>query len=306
MIVLAIVGGLVAFIGAKVLITPKYTASTTMLVNRAADSTDANTQYTAQQADVQLITTYKGILTSPTILDTVAKNLTQPRKVMTKKPTKAVYGRKYNSYTDSYSSYLKTKAKPAEYKLVPAKYQDITGSDLTDMVSVTNETNSQLFTVNVENTSATEARDIANEIASVFRIKISKIMSVKNVTIMSRATADYTPTSPNLKLLALIGVVLGIIIGFAWGFVREVTDRTIKSLDFITDDLGLTNLGIVNYVHKMKSIDAAKASSTVANKRIDSDRLAPRGTTPAAVTSDETDLTRESLTRSRRSGSRRI
>lgn len=303
MIVLAIVGGLVAYIGAKVLITPKYTASTTMLVNRRDSNSDANTQYTTQQADIQVITTYKGIITSPTILDTVAKNLTEPQKVQTQKATKAVYGKKYDSYSDTYTSYVKTKAKPAQYKLVPAKYQNLSGDELTNMVSVTNETNSQLFTVSVENTSATQARDIANEIAQVFKDKISKIMSVKNVTIMSKATADYTPTSPNLKLIALIGVVLGIIIGFAWGFIREVTDRTVKSLDFITDEMGLTNLGIVNYVHKMRDIQAAKEASA---RVVSDDRMTPRGSSPVAATSDGADLTRESLSRSRHSGNRRI
>lgn len=236
-------------------------------------------------------------------MDTVAKNLTEPQKVQTQKATKAVYGKKYDSYSDTYTSYVKTKAKPAQYKLVPAKYQNLTGADLTGMVTVTNETNSQLFTVNVQNTSATQARDIANGIAQVFKDKISKIMNVKNVTVMSKATANYTPTSPNLKLMVVIGVVLGIVIGFAWGFIREATDRTVKSLDFITGELGLTNLGIVNYVHKMKDIQAAKEEGT---RVISEGRMTPRGSSTVAATSDDGDLSRESLSRSRHSGNRRI
>lgn len=36
-----------------------------------------------------------------------------------------------------------------------------------------------------------------------------------------------------------------------------MTDQTIKDIDFITDDLGLVNLGIVNYVVRMKDMDQA-------------------------------------------------
>ncbi|MDN6491721.1 MAG: capsular biosynthesis protein, partial [Leuconostoc sp.] len=39
------------------------------------------------------------------------------------------------------------------------------------------------------------------------------------------------------------------------GLIRELTDQTIKDIDFITDNLGLVNLGIVNYVQQMKDLD---------------------------------------------------
>ena len=50
---------------------------------------------------------------------------------------------------------------------------------------------------------------------------------------------------------------MGVIIAFMWGLVREITDQTIKNIDFITDDLGLVNLGIVSYVQHMNDMDQA-------------------------------------------------
>ena len=57
--------------------------------------------------------------------------------------------------------------------------------------------------------------------------------------------------------MALAGLALGILIAFFWGLIRELTDQTIKDIDFITDDLGLANLGIVNYVQRMRDMDQA-------------------------------------------------
>lgn len=61
-----------------------------------------------------------------------------------------------------------------------------------------------------------------------------------------------------------------------WGLIRELTDRTIKDIDFITDDLGLVNLGFVNYVQKMNDMDQAIEETKLKNT-IDSDELGKAG-----------------------------
>src|SRR5699024_6812578 len=52
------------------IVTPKYSSSTDILVNRKMNANQAANAPQAQiQADVQMISTYKDIITSPTILD---------------------------------------------------------------------------------------------------------------------------------------------------------------------------------------------------------------------------------------------
>lgn len=254
MIILGIVGMAAAYFGAKTFIAPKYESDTSLLVNRKQDN-DPNMQLNAQQADVQIINTYKDIITRPVVLQAVANDLTSPRRVVTKKAEKAVYGTRYNATTGVRERYVVEKAKPAQYKLEPAKYTNLTSDDLAKMVSVSTQQNSQVFTVNVKDTDPVRARDIANEVAKVFEQKIAKMMSISNVSVVSEATADSTPVSPRLPIIALIGLFLGVLIAFIWGLIRELTDQTIKDLDFITDDLGLVNLGVVNYVRRMKDMD---------------------------------------------------
>lgn len=252
MICLGIIFGGVAFGIAKYGIQPKYSASTALLVNRKTDEATA-TQYADQQADVQMISTYKDIITRPIILNTVTKNLTQKTKTLVKaaedaKYTEDIYGRKT----------LVKEATKAQYKINAAKYskQDINADDLAEMITISSETDSQVFTVSVESNDAMMSRDVANEVAKVFKDKVAAIMNVSNVSIVSKATTDETPVSPNVKLITLVGVVLGIFIGFLWGFIKELTDRTIKDMTYFTEELGLTNLGTVNYIWKIRNIQS--------------------------------------------------
>lgn len=256
MVIFGILGLAAAYFGAKTFISPKYESDTSLLVNRKQDN-DPNMQLNAQQADIQIINTYKDIITRPVVLQAVAEDLTSPQRVMVKKAKPAVYGTRYNSVTGVRERYVTEKAQPAEYKLEPAKYSNISEEDLTKMVSVSTQQNSQVFTVNVKDTSPVRARDIANEIANVFEKKIAKIMSISNVSVVSKATADPTPVSPKLNLAGLVGLLFGILFAFAWGLISDLTDQTIKEIDFITDTLGLVDLGAVNYVRRMKDMDQA-------------------------------------------------
>lgn len=265
MVILGLLGMAVAYFGAKTFIAPKYESDTSLLVNRKQDN-DPNMQLNAQQADIQIINTYKDIITRPVVLQTVASDLTSPQRVMTKKATKAVYGTRYNANTGVRERYIEKEAEPAKYKLQPAKYSNISSGDLSKMISVSTQQNSQVFTVQVKDTDPVRARDIANEVAKVFENKIATIMSVSNVSIVSKATANSTPVSPRLNLFAAIGLIVGILIAFTWGLIRELTDQTIKDIDFITDDLGLVNLGVVNYVQRMKDMGEAIKASKLSDK----------------------------------------
>jgi capsular polysaccharide biosynthesis protein len=256
MIILGILGMAAAYFGAKALIAPKYESDTSLLVNRKQQN-DPNMQLNAQNADIQIINTYKDIITRPVVLQTVADELTSPQRVLTKKAKKAVYGTRYNATTGVREQYVTEEAQPAQYKLKPAKYSNISEDDLAKMVSVSTLQNSQVFTVNVRDTDPVRARDVANEVAKVFETKIAKMMSISNVSVVSKATASSTPVSPRLRMMALAGLFLGVLTAFIWGLIRELTYQTIKDLDFITDDLGLVNLGVVNYVQRMRDMDQA-------------------------------------------------
>lgn len=203
-----IFGAIIASLVSFVFMTPKYSATTDILVNQKVDNVTA--QYNVQQADLQVINTYKDVLTKPVILAPVLKLVRQ---------------------TDN--------------------YQGSIGS-LESAVSVSNTTNSQVVSVTVTDKNAYTASDIANAIAQVFSKKIKKMMKINNVTIVTEATPDTTPVSPNKKLNLLIGIVVGVLIGVAIIVLRDLMDTTVRDDKFLRDELGLSNLGTISHMGSKK------------------------------------------------------
>ncbi|HIX36023.1 MAG TPA: exopolysaccharide biosynthesis protein [Candidatus Limosilactobacillus merdigallinarum] len=214
LILWTVIVGVLGFATAKFIVIPKYTATTEILVNQKHSNNNGQA-YNNQQADVQIINTYKDIITNKVILNEANKELSNSNSVASE------YGRNYN---------------------VPV-------SQLKKDIKISNQQNSQVFSVAVTTDNPNKSAAAANTIASVFKKRIKKIMSVNNVTIVSKATAPSAPSFPNVKLFTLAGAVLGFLISFIYLLIKELMDTTVNSDDFMTDDLGLTNLGHIDHIH---------------------------------------------------------
>ena len=140
--------------------------------------------------------------------------------------------------------------------------------DLQKSVSVSNETNSKIISVTVTDKDAYTAADVANTVAKTFKEKIVKMMKIDNVTIVSNAKPNPSPVFPKKTLGALVGIVLGALIGIASAIVRELTDKTVKDMDFLTDEVGLTSLGTVFHIED----DDAFAAVEVLNENREATR----------------------------------
>ena len=186
--------------------SPKYSATTELLVNRKLSSEMQGAQLQQTQADVQMINTYKDIITSPTVLKDVNKEVSN-----------------YPGYPGSIGA-------------------------LKDSISVNSQQNSQVFSVTAKAKDANTAAEIANLTAKVFKKKVVKIMSINNVSIVSEAAVNKNPVSPRKTLNLLAGIIVGLLLGIGMAFIREITDRTVSSTDFLTNELGLTSLGIVSEI----------------------------------------------------------
>ncbi|WP_436670152.1 YveK family protein, partial [Lactiplantibacillus plantarum] len=115
--------------------------------------------------------------------------------------------------------------------------------------SVTSTTNSQVFSIAVTDANAKASATIANQIARSFKNQVQKIIKVNNVTIVAPAETPSGAVSPKKPLNMLIGLVVGLLLGFVYAAIRMLTDRRVHDADFLTDELGLTSLGLVNHQH---------------------------------------------------------
>ena len=248
------------FVVAEFVINPQYTASTQILVNQKHSNADGQA-YNNQQADIQVINTYKDIITNQVILSKASKQLDNPVRVITP-AKKAVYERNANG-----KRVLVRSAKRAVVERTGEKSYHVTTAQLKQAISVQTQQNSQVFTLNVKTDNAEKSAAIANTVASVFKKQIKHIMSVNNVTIISRASTPKAPSFPNKKLFTLAGAVLGLVLSFAYALIKELTDTTIKSDDFMTNELGLTNLGTVAHIHMKPSERGVQSSDSAEHHR---------------------------------------
>lgn len=236
--------GLVAYGVAEYVLVPKYTASTQLLVNRK--SADANQAYANQQVDVNAVTTYKDIITSNVILKGASKYLANP-VTLVKKATpakKAVY----RTEEDGTRTLVKkaVKAKPAVYKREGKSYS-VSASELSSAVSVTTTESSQVFTLSATAETPAKAQAIANAVAKEFKEQIFKIMDVNNVTIVAEAP-EGTKSFPKVNMITAVGVLAGLVISLLIIIIKDLSDTTVREDSFMTDELGLTNLGEVSSI----------------------------------------------------------
>lgn len=119
---------------------------------------------------------------------------------------------------------------------------------LQESIKITNQTNSQVISVTVTDTNAYVAADIANTMGTVFTREIKKMMKVDNVTVVNKAVVNTNPVSPRKKLNAFLGLVIGLFIGTAIVIIKELRDTTVGDQKFLTEDLGLVNLGSIYHI----------------------------------------------------------
>lgn len=252
---------LAGFIVSKFIMTPKYTATTQLLVNQKNENNANGQAYNNQQADIQVINTYKDIITSPVILKETKKELANPVKVIRKaKPAK------YKTLADG-TKRLVSAAKPAKVEHTGQGYS-MTTSQLSDAITIKTQTNSQVFSVSVETDNPKKSAAAANTIASVFKSRIKKIMNVNNVTVVARATTPSKPSSPNVKLFTLAGAILGLLISFMIVLMRDLMDTSVRDNDFMVDELGLTNLGQITHINLDDGFSIKRRSQNMQTRRV--------------------------------------
>ena len=122
--------------------------------------------------------------------------------------------------------------------------------ELANMVSISSNTDSQVFSLTVTTKSPTEAATIANEIAATFQTSIGKIMNVENVTVISEATVNSNPISPNVPMNLVLGLLVGGMLGVGIAFLQTFMDNTLKDSQFISQKIGWLDLGVVSEIKK--------------------------------------------------------
>ena len=258
---MAMIGAGLGFAIAEFLIAPTYSASTSMLVNRSNDNNNGSVNLSDQQADVQIINTYKNLVISSNVLGDVSKQLKHPKPIIVQEAKPA----EYRTLADG-TQRLISPAQDEITKPSSQKPYNLSVDQLKKMVTISNQQNSQVFAINVKAKNAKEAAVVANTVADSFKNKIGDFMKINNVSIVDSAKASNVPVAPNKKLVTLAGLVLLGGLTFLVVLVKELSDTTVKSPDEVSQLFGLTNLGAVGHIRKIKHFDMSMANAVSAEQ----------------------------------------
>ena len=130
---------------------------------------------------------------------------------------------------------------------------NMTVSELSQNISVTNETDTELIRITVSSLDKEQAALVANEIAKVFSEEIVNIYNIKNVSIIDQAIVSNVPYNINVIKDAIIYGLVGIVVGLGIVFIMFYFDTTIKNPEEIQEKLGLPLLGVVPKFESSKS-----------------------------------------------------
>ncbi|RIO09162.1 Wzz/FepE/Etk N-terminal domain-containing protein [Mammaliicoccus sciuri] len=122
--------------------------------------------------------------------------------------------------------------------------------EIANMLTVSNQTDSQILTISIKSNDSRYSGIIANEIAKVFSKEIDKIMNVDNVSILSEAKDKSPKVSPSYPLNAAIALIIGLIFAFIYIFSKEVMDKRIKNEEDVKNYLELPVLGSIQKFNK--------------------------------------------------------
>ncbi|WP_314066641.1 Wzz/FepE/Etk N-terminal domain-containing protein [uncultured Vagococcus sp.] len=150
---------------------------------------------------------------------------------------------------DTYDNLLNSPAVLAEVSA------DLEGGDysikkLQDMVSMSREEKSQIFTIEVIDSSPENAKQIVEKVVSVFQTKVQELLgSNQKISIIAPATVNSKAISPNAVLNMISGVIFGLLTGISLILFTEFMDKRVKNENFISSTLGYANLGVVSTIN---------------------------------------------------------
>lgn len=137
-------------------------------------------------------------------------------------------------------------------------------ADLNSQITVSSATDSQVVEITVQDPSPHVATQIANKTAEVFKTKISKIMKVDNVSVISKAEVkdNLSPVKPQPLINIAIAIVVGLMIGVGLAFLLEYLDNTVKTEQDIENILDLPVIGAITNIKEVPKATniAARAS----------------------------------------------
>ncbi len=204
-IILTILGVVAGVLYTKFLITPMYSAVTTVVLSKP---TTANNSYvTSSEAITQGDITLNSKLVS------------------------------------TYSEIMKSRAVAEEVKT--ALGLEISEESLMSNISVNAKDDTEMLKIQVQNEDPIVAANVANSLSDVFKEKVREIYNIENVTVIDKAIPSKVPSNVNYTKNAGLFGAAGFVVSCGILFLIFYFDTRVKSKTEIEELLGLETLAVI-------------------------------------------------------------
>lgn len=144
------------------------------------------------------------------------------------------------------TTYLEVVKSNAFLEKVSDKFDNkISAGQIKSMLSCSKIEDTFAFQISITSTNPKTAADIANAIADTCPDEIVNIIKVGGVSIIDNAIEPKSPSSPNVKKNVLIGLVAGFALSFAFFFLKELFDTSIKDEKDLEREFNIPILGSI-------------------------------------------------------------
>lgn len=107
------------------------------------------------------------------------------------------------------------------------------------LVSVTNESNTEIITISATTIDPKLSKDIANDTVSTFVRTMQKNLNVRNIEVVDKAKLSYIPSGPNVKKNTLLGTMVGFVLGCGYATLRFLFDNRLRTKEEAEKYLGI-------------------------------------------------------------------
>lgn len=127
-----------------------------------------------------------------------------------------------------------------------------TPAGLSEKVTVAVPTDTRIVSITVADGNPNEASRIANTLREVAAEKIIAVTKVSDVTTLEEAEVPKEPSSPNIRRNVLLGFLAGGVVMVVVVLLVDILDDRVKRPEDIEEVMGLTLLGVVPDMNKLK------------------------------------------------------
>lgn len=138
---------------------------------------------------------------------------------------------------DTYLGSISRKAKKLGY--------NVTGQQIKGNITMNSANETEILEIKYSDLSPEKAQAILQLILDNAQREINRIISGCQVNVVDNASLPTTTSSPNVKQNTFIGIFVGVVLGIAVIFIRELLDTRIKDEDDLKNRYNIPVLGVI-------------------------------------------------------------